>query len=208
MIRTLFSLILLITCAQLQGQTFKILTLNTPSINIGGKSLKVNETFSAADKVNWASGRQAMKVLDMDKGTQRLLVAEQFAKSRVETIKDYLTKNNHLSTRDGELNNTIALGSYLKDTFYLLDSIDVATKIPTDDKRFFYISFDYKGEEINKRIACTDGTFSITRDIFSIDGQPIEPFDTYIRVYYYDTAAGKLTLVSDRMRIVVLPQSS
>lgn len=206
MLRVIIFVVVLMCSSALPAQTYKILMLNTPTITIGGAERRVNDTFDAKAKVEWSSPRQAMKVLDMAKASQRLIVAEQFSKSKVQTIKEYITKNNHLSTRDGRLDNPIALGRHLTDTFYLADSINVRTEMPTDSKRFFYISFIYGGEEINKRVDCSDGAFSITRDIFSIDGKAIPPFDTYLSVYYLDTAAEKLTLITDKMRVELIPE--
>lgn len=46
----------MISCAAVSGPV-KILFLNTPTINIGGKSLKVGDTFDDAATINWQSAK-------------------------------------------------------------------------------------------------------------------------------------------------------
>lgn len=204
--RLILALVGLVMATVSQAITYKIIMLNTPEISIGGNKLKLNDTFDGSGDVAWVSPRQAMKVLDVDNGTQRLIVAEQFRKSNVATIKDFLNKRNHLSTRYGQLDNAPDLRNYLSDTFYLVDSLTFNTKMPTDGKRFFYVSFPYKGEEINKRVPCDNGSFTISRDLFSVDGVALTPFDTNLTVYYLDTEEGRLTLITDKLYLCVLPE--
>ncbi len=43
---------------------YRIVFLNTPTIKINGKSLKVNDVFHPSASVEWTSPKQAMKIVD------------------------------------------------------------------------------------------------------------------------------------------------
>ena len=93
-----------------------------------------------------------------------------------------------------------------KETHFLIDTIEVATAIPTDANRFFYISYDYRGEEINKRITNSNGHFFITSDIFTIDGKPVPPCDVTLSLFYFDKTKQRVSLVTDKFNLWVLSQ--
>lgn len=184
---------------------YRIVFLNTPSILIGGKSLKAGDTFSPDAPIKWNSPRQAMKVVDMASKSQRLIVAEQYEKSECNNLKSFISQTKHLSSRNGAPTNPVELRALLDGHFYLTDTLKVATAMPTDKNRFFYISYSYAGEDINKIIENRDGTFFITPDIFTIDGKPIPPFDATLSVYYLDQSNEKVTLITDSMQITLIP---
>lgn len=183
---------------------YKILMLNTPTITIGGRQLSRGDTFSDRAVISWQSDRQAMKAMNTATLQQRLFVSADFERVKARTLGTYLSGRKHLSSRDGELSTPAALGTYLDDTFFFTDSITIQTAMPTDAQHFFYISYPYAGETINKLIPNRDGAFTVSADIFTIDGRPIPPFETDLAVYYLDQQAEKLTLITRRMRVVLV----
>lgn len=184
---------------------YKILFLNSPDITIGSQQLRVGDSFAPGAAIQWSQPQQAMKVLDSETGHQRLVVAEQYTRSRVDNLARFFAQTRHLSSRDGAPDNPISLGAALNGTFFFTDTLEVATAMPTDADRFFYVSYVYNGEEINKLVPCNDGTFSISSEIFTIDGKAIPPFRTFLTVYYLDRTAEQVIMVTDRMEIVLLP---
>jgi len=183
---------------------FKILYLTTPDIVIGGKTLKVGDTFAGSAPISWKASRQAMKVLNIATQEQSLVVAEKYDASKSRDLFSYLLSSRQLSTRRGELINTLELGMALGETYYLLDSIKVDTKLPVDDDRFFFAAYSYNGETINKKLARDGNALVFDWSLFEIDGKAIEPFDVTLSVYYFDRRAGVKTLVTDKMAILPL----
>lgn len=84
--------------------TYKILRLTTPTINIGGKPLKVGDTFTGTKDINWTDQSQAMEVMDVDTHSKYKLSAKVFqTKGAVKTVMDFLLKTNQASSRDNEM---------------------------------------------------------------------------------------------------------
>lgn len=196
---------LLIVCICIRAYAdYRIIFLNTSTININGKQLKVNDTFPPSSTVEWISDKQAMKIVDTKSGEQRLLVASQYRKTKARNIKNYISGVKHLSSR-GIPSNVVSLRATLSNHFFFIDSLRIETGFPTDCRKYFYVSYKYKGEEINKHIPNYKGAFIISQDIYTIDNISIPPFDTTLSVFYLDEDKGCVTLITDNMEITVVP---
>lgn len=200
--KVIFLIVAFAISAVLKAERYKIIAMNTPSVEIGEKEFVKGDTISDIHDINWKAPREAIKVLNLATRKQELVVSENYTRYKSNSLGDYLSKTKHLSTRNGKMGNVVEIGAHLSDTFYLDDSITIETDMPTDKLRYFFISYDYGGEEINKRIPCADGDFTVSDDIFMIDGKAIRPFETTLSVYYADEEKGTVTLVSDKMHIV------
>lgn len=188
-----------------QAKTYRIARLTTPTIEIGGKTVKTGDTFDSNDHISWKSPRQAMKVIDVATGLQTLLVGEKADASKSSNLEEYLIKNRRMSSRDGMPDNLLTLKSMLdKEKHFLIDTLEVATSVPTDNRHFFYVSYNHNGEEINKLIPNDNGHFFITSEIFTIDGKPIPPFDVRLSLFYIDETIQRLSLVTDKFDLYVL----
>lgn len=188
-------------------ESYKILFLNTPYIHIGGKDCKVGDSFDGNAPIHWDNEKQAMKVLCVDTQRQSIVVAKHFKKEGSKSLSAYLVQNKHLSTRGGVRLSLIELKRNLSDTFYLIDSISVSTTMPTDEKHFFYVAYNYKGETINKRVTCSEGTFVLDRSLFYIDNKPIDPFEATLSVFYLDEQKNECLLLTTEMYIVPITLS-
>ncbi len=195
--------IITVSVYSVSADNFKILYLTTPDIAIGGKTHKVGDTFAGDEPVAWSAPRQAMKVLNTATKKQSLVVAEKYEGCKSADMNSYFVQSKQLSTRQGEIINTMELGIVLGDSHYMLDSISVSTLLPVDNNRFFFASYDYNGETINKKLNCRNGNLIFDKTIYSIDGKSIEPFDITLSVWYMDREAGNRTLVTDKM--IILP---
>ena len=191
------------------AQQYRILYLNTEMVNIGGKNLKRGDVFDAHSLIFWKSDQQAIRVLNLADNKQLIIMAKKFKESSAKSLADYVVQRKSLSTRQGGARNLMELGHELNDTLFLLDKIVVEVPVSQNEHRFFYLSYRYYGETINKKLAAEDTTgscsaFVIDRSIFTIDGEPISPFDTDISIYFMDADAGTSTLVSSSTYLVVL----
>ena len=164
----------------------------------------MGDKFSENSAINWDSPRQAIKVLNLLNDRQELIVAEKYNKMESKNLKTYFLAQNQLSTRKGAALNAMELGLILNDTYYLLDPIIVETKLPVNDTHFFFVTYEYEGESINKKLPVVGASLVFDNSLFMIDGSPIEPHDLNISVWYMDTQNQNRTLIADKMVIVPL----
>jgi len=200
-------LLIVILCAALgfcARADYRILFLNTPDIEIGGKTLKVNDTFKDGATIKWTSGRQAMKVVDTKTREKMVLLADDFSKANASSLESYLARTKAESGASATAPMS-SLASYLNKHFYLLGSLEIETGVPTDDRHYFFISYSHSGHEITKAVPNDNGTFTITPGIFFFNGRLPEN-DVRVKVYYCDKNADKITTVCDNMRIEILPK--
>lgn len=101
----LFLLIFLAVCTAAvapQRSTYKITRLSTPTITIGGKTLKKGDTFRASDRIDWADNKQTLEAKETATGKIYRLSKQVFeSKSMVKTLADYCLAVSRGSTRGG-----------------------------------------------------------------------------------------------------------
>ena len=200
---TFLILVLIVTTAQAD---YRILFLNTPSISIGGRTLKVNDTFSPGATIKWSSPRQAMRVADTTTGEQRTYTADEFSKLHATSLKNYLAQTKHTSVDASGRTALEQIGSYLNDRFYILDSLNIETGVTTDDDHYFFISYKIYGDEVSRAVRNNNGTLTLTRRNFTFGGKNPEG-EIDVKVYYFDKTTNKVTTVCEHMRVRILPLS-
>lgn len=101
----LFLLIFLAVCTAAvapQRSTYKITRLSTPTITIGGKTLKSGDIFRSTDRIDWADNRQTLEAKETATGKIYRLSKQVFeSKSMVKTLADYCLAVSRGSTRGG-----------------------------------------------------------------------------------------------------------
>lgn len=85
-----------------EGDTvYQIMRLNSPTITIGGKSLKVGDTFKDPSTIKWNDYDQAMEVKNTTTGTLYRFSRQVFeSKGAVLSVKDFFLRTNRASSRD------------------------------------------------------------------------------------------------------------
>lgn len=195
---------LCVTSSGLKAQeVYKILFLNRPSVCIGTKTLKENDTFKDNENIYWSKrGRTVMKVAGVNSHKHYVIASDMQKKTTRKDLVAYLVFNKHLSTRQGKKMTPIELKEYLIQDQILIDSLCFETTITTDDTHYFYASYTYKGELINKRLSGENGQLRIDYNIFVIDGQRITPFDVCLGIYYYDEKKEESILIGDDIKLI------
>lgn len=183
-------------------ENYKILFLNTPNIKIGERLCRLGDCFNENEVIVWENEKQAMKVVCTRTNKQNIILAKLNKGKRDRTLSSYLVQNKHLSARVGSPLTVAELKNYLSDTFYLIDSIKIPTSLLINEKKFFYLSYSYEGEVINKKLPSGKGCFIIDKMIYSIDGKLIPPFDTTFSVYYLNEQKGECLPLTTEMRIL------
>lgn len=196
--------IALCICSTQALDKYKIMYLSPSPLVIGDKEYNVGDIIDGSVSPKWLTNRQAVKLKNLRTLKQERITAEQFTKSGKNNLSSFIIQTKTLGVRSGKISNIMDLNRCLSDTFYLIDTIEIPIKIPTDENHFFYASYEYNGEIINKRLRTNNGKSIIfNRDIFSIDNVAIKPFDVTLSVYYYNNYTGKTNLISQDMLILV-----
>lgn len=176
------------------ADNYKILYINTPSVTIDNNQMHVGDIFDEGAQIKWDSDKQALKVLNVQTKNVRLFAAKQFTQSK--SIKDFFLKQNHLSTRGGEMMNEEELRECLSGYFYMLDNLEFSTVLVVDENAYFSIVVDekeYALPEIN-------GNIVIDRNLLHVSYGSIKA-----SIFYNDKLENQKILITDAMEIEMLP---
>lgn len=146
------SFIVAFACMTANADNYKILFANTKTVNIGGKTLAVGDTFDDQQKISWSNNSQAIKVQNVTTKKVKVLTAAQMKSSG--SIMDFYTKTNHLSTRGSD--DYDQLDNMLDDDLYILDEVRAKSWLKVDDSNYFILKFVSKGKEKSLRLAVED----------------------------------------------------
>ncbi len=115
-----------------------------------------------------------------------------------------------LSTRAGGINNKLDFEkkfageavAILGNTFKVAVS---PSAYPMDESHFFYASYLYNGEEINKKLSNEGDSLVVDVPTFyAIDGKPIDPSATSeAKLFYFDAAKEESTLITPLTFVVI-----
>lgn len=188
------------------ARTFEIKVLNTPTINIGGKNLKVGNRFDENAVINWSSNNQAMKVLSDDNKIY-VLSKGLLSKHNSKTFADYITSIKSATVRNDGENFPVTVADHralLEGDFVLLDSINVKVGWRTNDSSYFEATTTNLGEKnISFIITSMDNVLTITRNVFS---QLSSDCDYVIlSINYIEKEYGETTPITDSMNIEIVP---
>ena len=193
----------------LYADRYKILFMNYPTLHINGKPAKVGDVFDDKAIVRWSKERQAMRVFNLDKKKQILMVAHT-VNPKGNSITDILTANKHLSTHSTSSQTPPSLLRMLQHTFEkqydLMDTIKINTPISLSDKKYFQASYYYGDSRITKKLNSNGGEVYIDRSIFNIDGKQLEPRDVEIDIDFVDETDSTFAFVCSGIEIYIVPE--
>lgn len=192
--RKIVLLALLLLSVSLRAEDFKILFINTESIKIGKTTRVAGDVFSDAEKIYWKDGKQAMKVLSLDTKKQYVLVSEDFRQRKLKTAKDFIVKNNRLSTRG--IGNLSSVAALLGDRIYWLNPTLITIEYEPEEGEFFFLKA--KDEEIKLEM---DGQQLILDERIWEESVPYQ-IETDLYFHYKD---GENELVDPGVLIIPLP---
>lgn len=193
----------------LYADRYKILFMNYPTLHINGKPAKVGDVFDDKAIVRWSKERQAMRVFNLDKKKQILMVAHTL-NPKGNSITDILTANKHLSTHSTSSQTPPSLLRMLQHTFEkqydLMDTIKINSPISLSDKKYFQASYYYGDSRITKKLNSNGGEVYIDRSIFNIDGKQLEPRDVEIDIDFVDETDSTFAFVCSGIEIYIVPE--
>ena len=204
MTKTTIALALSLTMAvSASADDFKLLFVNSGTINIGGKERKVGDVVPDKATINWSSDKQAIKVQNVSNKSMKIISAMQQKQVGSKSIFDFMTKTGHLSTRGDGLMGVEGLEEYLRNTFYLLDFEKVESMLETTDKAYFQVEFSVKGKSFTKKLKGDAKSFTLDAETFSVAGA--EGIEIPVKISYCDEEGTEV--ITDKMKVVVLAKS-
>lgn len=192
--RKLILLALLLVSASLQAEDFKILFINTESIKIGKTRRVAGDVFSDGEKIHWKDGKQAMKVMSLDTKKQYVLVSEDFKQRKMKSAKDFIVKNNRLSTRG--LGSLSSVASQVGNLVYCLNPTLITIDYEPEEGEYFFLRFE--GNEILLEMDGNQIVFN-ERIWGENDSGPIQAD------LYFHFADGENSLVNPEILVIPLP---
>jgi hypothetical protein len=194
----------IVCCLNLSAQdTLKIMFLEPSPVIIGGREYRKGDLFLSSEKPDWLP-KQVMSVFNVATGKTQTLTEVLMEMSGNKTIWAYLTDSKRLSTREGKLLNNVELSAFFNRTIGMLERISVDAYLPVDSSRFYYVNYEYNGENINKKLPVNDNLIVIDRSIFIIDGVRKEPFNTKLKLYYYNAETEHIRLLADSLTLNII----
>lgn len=178
----------------MRAEDFKILFLNTENIKIGKTVRTVGDTFSDGEKIFWKDGKQAMKVISLESKKQYVLVSEDFKQKKVKSTKDFIVKNNRLSTRG--IGNLATVAGQVGEKVYWLNPTLITIDYEPDDDEYFFLKV--RDEEI--RLEMVNQQLVLDEHIWEENNPSPAEVDLYF--HYKD---GDNELVSSGILIIPLP---
>lgn len=188
------ALIGMLSMTDMLADTYKILYINTPSVTIENRQMHLGDIFDEGAQIKWDSDKQALKVLNVQSNKVLLFAAKQFTQSK--SIKDFYLKQNHLSTRGGEMMNEEELRECMSGHFFMLDNIEFSTVLAVDENAYFSIVIDGKESTLPE----IEGDIVIYRELFDAYNDIVK-----VSIYYNDRLENQKILITDVMEVEILP---
>jgi len=184
----LASIVMVFSFAALQGQeNFKVIKVNgTIVLREKGVYLETGTVFSEKEDLLFRTDDAVAAVMNPGKG--RLILTSK-SHNLSAASSNYLPSMYNISSRGGSLINIIDLQNNFSGKYVVLgkQKIEIERKnFPMNENNFFFLRYQYKGEEINKKLSFSDDTLIIDKKaLFTVDGNPIpSPDNTAIRLFY------------------------
>lgn len=200
----LFFFVLSLTVAN--ARTFEIKVINTPTINIGGKNLKVGNTFDEKAPIVWSSDHQAMKVVSDDNNVY-VLSNKLLSKHKAKSFADYITSVKSATVRNDGENFPVTVDDHraiLENDFVLLDTISVRVGWRTNESSYFEATTTNLGDQnFSFIISSQDNVLTISRDSFPMLSSDFS--EIILSIKYVEKEYGETTPITDSMIIEITP---
>ena len=201
---------LLLSLIIAQADDFKVLFVNDNNLKyVNGKVVKVGDTFTDVNDIDWKKEKQAVKAINMTTRKQTLFVGKNWIKR---SGIDAIFHNRHLSTHDGQDDNaelTIydKLQKMFADQYDLLDSIVIPSEVKLSGACYFQATYEYGDTRLTKKLGHHGQSVIIDKTLFHVDDEHLEPRDVFLSIDYNDDASGLTIFVKDNIELNVYPET-
>lgn len=202
--RFILTFLILLSCLLADCKCI-VIQLNCTSVIVSGHEVHKGDTIPKGSTVEWRDERQAMRLLDVKTKRQYMLTAKMFANNRMK-IEDALIATKQLSSRSYKPSTISDLSISIPDSIFVLHEALIPCGMKTDDNRFFFVQYLYKGESINKRLSTSEDGIILDEKLLYVDGIRIDASDIIMDMYYYDTLSKRVFRCKESIYFELLPE--
>jgi hypothetical protein len=178
----------------LQAQTnYKVIKVNgTIQYVRTGNQMSLGDEFTDNEDLTFGTPGSRAAVINPEKG--RFILTPQSAHQLSGAKSNFLPAMSNISTRGGALNSMNDIQNQFTGPVAILYQASWHInpyQFPMNENSFFYLQYQYKGEQINKKLQFTENNLVFSReDILKVDEQPIPPIDNPSTILYYYSPDG------------------
>lgn len=168
-----------------KSSSFKVIRVNGKIVFVKtGSGMKTGDVYFEGTPLKFSTMRDRAALISKIKG-RFIITANVKGKPKV------LPATTNIATRaPAVIINILDLKNYFSGNCVFIGDVEIKLgkeAFPLDEKHFFYVTFDYKGEEIAKKIDFRGNQLLIKKsELFSIDGQAIDFFEAKMTLVHLD----------------------
>lgn len=194
---TLLPALLVFLAPGATGQVnYKVIKVNGSIVYVkSGDAMSQGDVFPENEHLSFRTPASRAAVINPDKG--RFILQPDNTKDLAHARTRFLPGMNNISTRAGAINNLGDLRSHFSDSLILVDRMSLTVnpyEFPMDADHFFFLTYAYLGETINKKLGHDGKKMVIDRDsLLMVDGDPIvRPDKPTMTLAYYGPESVKM----------------
>ena len=168
--------------------SYKVIKINGQILFVKtGNNMKRGDVFSSGIPLKFITYNSRAAV--MSQSTRFILQAN--AKGKVKI----LPATSNVTSRAGALINLVDLQNHFSGKYLIFDNekLQIGKEaFPMNEKHFFYVKYDYKGETIAKQLSFEDNYLLIKKEeLFKVDGKSIPVDEKEMTLFYRDNETKK-----------------
>jgi len=178
---------------QAQTSSYKVIKVNGSIQYVStGSKMVLGDEFAETENLTFGSPSARAAVINPGKG--RFILTPESAGKLSGAKSNFLPARSNISTRGGALNSLENVQNQFSDTIAIIYKASWHLNpylFQMNENRFFFLQFQYNGEQINKKLAFEDNTLIFSREeILKVDDQTIKNIDTPATSLHYYSADG------------------
>jgi hypothetical protein len=172
----------------LSQENYRVIKVNGQIIYVTtGNSMAQGDVFAEDENLSFQTQNSRAAVINPNTG--RFILTPENYDDLSSGNSNFLPAMSNLSTRGGAINTQADLENQFSEYLAIIHSASYHVNpnaFPMNDKNFFYLTFDYDGETINKKLDSEGTKLILSREsILSIDGNPIPGLDVPVVTLNY-----------------------
>lgn len=192
---SIFLIFTLITSADKVADEYKVIKVSGEILyKNSGKEMSTGDVFNSNTSLKFNSDNSRAAVISKLKG--RFVLAPPSKSKKTNLVPAV----NNISSRSGALVNELDLKNHFSGNYLILNRLELPiseSTFPQDKQHFFFLSYDYNGEKIAKKLPNEGNKLIFNKnEIFSIDGEKIKPFETEMILLYRDATTKENKTIS------------
>jgi len=196
MVQKTFPVLIILLCLPFLSAAqinYKVIKVNGSIVYVSnGNAMSQGDVFPEDENLSFGSPTSRAAVINPEKG--RFILQPDNKADLANAKTHFLPGMNNISTRGGAFNNVQDLQNHFKDTLVLLRYAALAVnpyKFPMDEENFFFLTYTYEGEQINKKLSYKENQLVIARkEVLVVDDVAIVSPDKPEMTLNYFTADG------------------